>query len=135
MRPLAATLSERSYVDRLGALTDLAIIELLRLHPMHVVRAADDYQIVAGFRSYQLATSRPAVVDKIPVIEYTNLLDEDALVLARIDILGSVVMHSLGSKSAEQLGMITQNLGMKATESIAPSLKSVRARRKFEQGQ
>jgi hypothetical protein len=135
VRTLSASLSERVYALRLDVLTDEAIQRLLRLHPVQVVLVAGDYQVVAGFRSYQLAISRPDVIDKIPVIEYSNILESEVIDLAQIDILGSVLMHSLGTKSAEQLGMISDKIGKDATKMIAPSLSSIRARRKFEQAQ
>lgn len=130
---LATSLAERTYSERLDVLSDSAVQALVQLHPIHVRRAVnDEYLIIAGFRSYQLVTSRPALFTTVPALVYPSLSDQMAIDLASVDLIGSPAMHSLGSKSVEQMGLIGELIGEEAVNQIAPGLGSVRARRRFE---
>lgn len=97
---------------------------LLRLYPIHVVQQKDEanYWVIAGLRQFELlsvfhvknaASEGLAKVDQlasIPVVVHDQNTTKHIQQLAAIDVAGSAILFSLGTKVAAQLDLIRENL-------------------------
>jgi hypothetical protein len=111
----SATIADFS-VDSLAA--------LLQLYPIHVVKQEDEgnYWVIAGLRQFELlsvfhaknASSKAAAktdpLNSIPVVVHDKATTKEIQKLAAIDVAGSAILFSLGTKVATQLDLIRENL-------------------------
>lgn len=123
---LAELFADLNFSNRVAALSEESVAELLYLHPVHVCKGRSGYQLIAGFRTYQLVSSNFDVADKFPVWVHSRRSNDDIRRLALSDLLSSRILHSLGSKPAEQLARIVKTLDEEVNE-VAPGLNSDRA--------
>ena len=127
-----AILANCNFIRRMDVLSDDAIFQLLNIHPIFLNKVSDKYHVVGGFRSYQLALANVNEELKVTCHIYNNLPKEKIVEIAQIDLLGSVILHSLGSKSVAQIEAIISDIGSDAANKIAPGLNSTRAITRFE---
>ncbi|MFC4654038.1 hypothetical protein ACFO3I_03245 [Rheinheimera marina] len=97
---------------------------LLGLYPIHVVQQKDEanYWVIAGLRQFELlsvfhaknaASETVAKADQlasIPVVVHDKSTTKHIQQLAAIDVAGSAILFSLGTKVAAQLDLIRENL-------------------------
>jgi hypothetical protein len=115
-----------------STLSEKAITSLLYLHPIQALDTGDEFKVIAGLRSYQLAGSHYADDEKVPVLLYKKHTCEQIRHLAETDLLASRILHSLGSKSPEQLLRLIKLLGADVADRLAPGLSSMRAIKRLE---
>ncbi len=132
MEQTATTLADQLFISRLDVISEDAVRSLLRLHPIQLTGTQDEYYVIAGIRTYQLALVRLGLTEKLPALMYPSLSDQEAQELAQIDLLGSALLHSLGTKSVTQLDRLKKHLGDDVSDRIAPGLRSTRAIQRFE---
>lgn len=111
----SATIADFS-VDSLAA--------LLQLYPIHVVKQKDEenYWVIAGLRQFELlsvfhaknasskASAKTDPLNSIPVLVHEKATTREIQHLAAIDVAGSAILFSLGTKVAAQLDLIRENL-------------------------
>jgi len=131
VQPVAGTLASRSFCSRFDVLSECSVRGLIQLHPIQLVHEKNEFYVIAGFRSYQLGISRLGN-EKFPVCIHSQLDDDRILDMANIDILGSPLLHSLGTKSASQIEQIMAQIGRKEALNLAPGLKTARSVVRFE---
>lgn len=97
---------------------------LLRLYPIHVVpqKDEDDYWVIAGLRQFELlsvfhakntsskAAAKTDRLNSIPVVVHEKATTKYIQQLAAIDVAGSAILFSLGTKVTAQLDLIRENL-------------------------
>jgi len=125
-------LARQNFTSRLDVLSEETIFQLLNLHPIGLVKQKNNqYFVISGFRSYQMALGLVDENTKLPALIY-SLTDKEIFEMAQTDVLGSVLLHSLGSKSVSQIEVLKKHIGLDATAKIAPGLNSSRAVTRFE---
>ena len=129
----AAFLASQQFVSRLDVFSEEAIYGLFQLHPIHILKEAECCYVMAGFRSYQIALSRLDASSKITALVYQSVLENTAVELAHLDLYGSPLVHSLGTKSVSQLDRIKGCIGEDSSKMIAPGLSSTRSIQRYEQ--
>ena len=101
-----------------------SLATLLKLYPIHVIQQKDEssYWVIAGLRQFELlsvfhaknASSKAAAktdpLNHIPVVVHDKATIKDIQQLAAIDVAGSAILFSLGTKVAAQLDLIRENL-------------------------
>ncbi len=111
----SATITDFS-VDSLAA--------LIKLYPIHVVKQKDEenYWVIAGLRQFELlsvfhakntsskASAKTDPLNSIPVLVHEKATTREIQHLAVIDVAGSAILFSLGTKVAAQLDLIRENL-------------------------
>jgi hypothetical protein len=108
-------------------LSKCAVEQLVQLHPIHVSQS-DTFELIAGFRSYQLSLIYFDAGDKLPVVVHKEMLEEGFVrCMAEADLLASRIMHSLGSKPAKQLKAIIEHIGEESANQLVPGLTKNRS--------
>ncbi len=101
-----------------------SLATLLKLYPIHVVQQKDEsnYWVIAGLRQFELlsvfhaknassiAAAKTDPLNHIPVVVHDKATIRDIQQLAAIDVAGSAILFSLGTKVAAQLDLIRENL-------------------------
>lgn len=101
-----------------------SLATLLKLYPIHVVHQKDEssYWVIAGLRQFELlsvfhaknasstAAAKTDPLNHIPVVVHDKATIKDIQQLAAIDVAGSAILFSLGTKVAAQLDLIRENL-------------------------
>lgn len=101
-----------------------SLATLLKLYPIHVVKQKDEenYWVIAGLRQFELlsvfhaqntsskAAAKTVPLNSIPVLLHDKATTRDIQQLAAIDVAGSAILFSLGTKVAAQLDLIRENL-------------------------
>jgi hypothetical protein len=101
-----------------------SLVALLQLYPLHVVQQRDEatYWVIAGLRQFELlsvfhaknASSKTVLktdqLTSIPVVLHDKATTREIQQLAAIDVAGSAILFSLGTKVAAQLDLIRENL-------------------------
>jgi hypothetical protein len=101
-----------------------SLATLLKLYPIHVVQQKDEssYWVIAGLRQFELlsvfhaknasstAAAKTDPLNHIPVVVHDKATIKDIQQLAAIDVAGSAILFSLGTKVAAQLDLIRENL-------------------------
>lgn len=102
-----------------------AIKLLADIHPVHVVPCGEKYQVIAGFRIYELCKLL-VPNDEIRCIVHQDKNKEKIKQLAEVDVLGSPLVHSLGTKYVQQIRELTRTIGNDNNILLFPKLKSIR---------
>lgn len=121
---LSAT-ADLIYASGPSDVNEEAIKLLADIHPVHVVPRSEKYQVVAGFRIYELCKLL-VPNDEIRCIVHQDKNKEKIKQLAEVDILGSPLVHSLGTKYVQQIRKLTRAIGNDNNLLLFPKLKSIR---------
>jgi hypothetical protein len=101
-----------------------SLAALLGLYPIHVVQQKDEanYWVIAGLRQFELlsvfhaknaasdAVAKTNQLTSVPVIVHDKTTIKYIQQLAAIDVAGSAILFSLGTKVAAQLDLIREHL-------------------------
>lgn len=101
-----------------------SLATLLQLYPIHVVQQKDEanYWVFAGLRQFELlsvfhakntsskAAAKTDHLNSISVLVHEKATTKYIQQLAAIDVAGSAILFSLGTKVAAQLDFIRENL-------------------------
>lgn len=128
----ASIISEQTYTSRFDVFSSDAAHLLLSLHPIFITKVDGNFYVVAGFRSFQLALITLDFNEKISAQVIDSLSNEQYLLLAETDILGSVLQHSLGTKSVTQIENIKNHLTKESVNKNIPGISSTRSITKYE---
>ncbi|MDP5130171.1 MAG: hypothetical protein NWQ54_04775 [Paraglaciecola sp.] len=108
----------------------VAIETLAKIHPIHLINTDEQYLVIAGFRLYELC--KLILPDaKIPCIVHSDLSDEQLKLFAITDILGSPLVHSLGTKYVQQISSLAKAIDHDNAIRLFPKLKSIRRIRDY----
>ena len=116
--------SQLMYSANIADFSVNSLAMLLKLYPIHVIQQKDEssYWVIAGLRQFELlsvfhaknASSKAAAktdpLNHIPVVVHDKATIKDIQQLAAIDVAGSAILFSLGTKVAAQLDLIRENL-------------------------
>lgn len=116
--------SQLMYSANIADFSVNSLAMLLKLYPIHVIQQKDEssYWVIAGLRQFELlsvfhaknASSKAAAktdpLNHIPVVVHDKATIRDIQQLAAIDVAGSAILFSLGTKVAAQLDLIRENL-------------------------
>ncbi len=122
---IVARTADVIYASAPDDFSELTLRYLLTIHPIHVVELETQLYVIAGFRSFELATLALTRESTITCMLHANIESKDLTNIAMIDIAGSPIMHSLGAKFVQQLQNLVQALGERVL-TLFPRLQSIR---------
>lgn len=122
---VASALSECSFASTAKGFSETSVADILKLHPIFVVRRKRQLFVVAGFRTFQIANINLQSTSKIncSVVQAT---DEEIIRFAKTDILASSVVFSLSTKVAAQTKKLVNAVSSESAESIHKDFASTR---------
>lgn len=120
------------HVAGLGNFSEQARFDFLELHPLHVVPASQNghFELVAGFRSFQLAMSG-GDLRLVPACIHRGLTRERIRDFAATDLVGTPLLLGLGTRPQQQFVRICQQVDRERLSSISPELQSGRGIRRM----
>lgn len=125
IQDIVGTTADIMYASAPDDFSELTLRYLLAVHPIHVVELDAKLVVVAGFRSLELARLGLPDESVVPCMLHADIKIDDLHQLAMIDIAGSPIMHSLGSKVLQQLQNLVQAFGDPLLK-LFPRLQSIR---------
>ena len=124
------------YTVPLEELSHEAAIYLLTLHPIVAVHSEDSaWQVIAGFRSYQLAIAKLDPSTSINVSCLKRVFSNESIRrIAVADIIASPLMLGLGSKPHMQVQRLCEGLSPTELADIHSDLSSSRGIKRLLRG-
>lgn len=106
--------------------TSLFLHNLLRLHPLHLFNTKNGYQLIAGFRAYEIAKLIWPTDSVIPCIVHdkSTLSDTEIENLAISDLLGSPLLFQFAKDYAQNINKVKNSIDKKRVKEIFKDISS-----------
>jgi hypothetical protein len=104
----------------------LLLANLLKLHPLHVVKSESDYQLIAGFRTYEIARLLLEDDQTIDCLlhESSTISETELINLALSDIVGTSVLLNFSANPKAQLKTIVDKIGKERVKALYKDISS-----------
>ncbi|MDP5133168.1 MAG: hypothetical protein NWQ54_19985 [Paraglaciecola sp.] len=132
VQTLLAETADMIYASAPGDYSNIALETLLQIHPIHLLKDEGKFFVIAGFRGFEMAKLCFEPDTELRCLVHIELDTDTIQELALIDIVGSPLLHSLGSKHLQQILALVKPFGAKATAYFpkTSSIRRIRGNRK-----
>lgn len=104
----------------------LLLANLLKLHPLHIVKSELNYQLIAGFRTYEIARLLLEDDQAIDCLFYesSTISEAELINLALSDIVGTSVLFNFSANPKAQLKTIVDQIGKERVKALYKDISS-----------
>lgn len=104
----------------------LFLTNLLKLHPLHLLKNKEEYHLIAGFRAYELAKLNLPGDSVIPCIVHEKKTISDAEIenLAISDLLGSPMLFHFAKEYTLNINKIKNSIQKEKVKEIFKDISS-----------
>ena len=102
------------------------LTNLVKLHPLHLLKSEEEYQLIAGFRAYELAKlilGNDSIIDCI-VHDISKITEGEIENLVISDLLGSPLLFQFSKDYSKNINKIKKSIGNKTVKEILGNISS-----------